>query len=115
RRAGPAGAADCRGYRRTPRGAAAPGWPGSGGRRAGYSGWLPAFFDPLLGRRALADPLRILPPGSVAPARPGEAGARTAVRPTERDGSSDGAVGGVRPGLGDAASGVTVAPPERRC
>ena len=34
--------------------------------------------------------------------------------PVGGDGSSDGAVGGVRPGLGHAVSGVTVAPPERR-
>src|SRR3989442_7517070 len=80
----------------------------SGWRRAGPVGGFLAFFDPLLGRRALVDPLRVLPPGSVAPARPGEAGARTAVRPTERDGSSDGAVAGVPAGLGHAGTERTV-------
>src|SRR3989442_14180800 len=84
----------------------------SGWRRPGPVGGFLAFFDPLLGRRALVDPLRVLPPGSVAPARPGEAGARTAVRPTERGGSLDGAAGRARPGAGPPGSRLTGAAPD---
>ena len=79
----------------------------------GPVGGFLAFLDLLLGRRALVVLAEEIHQREFAPARLGEAGARTAVRPTERDGSSDGAVGGVRPGLGHAVSGVTVAPPER--